>query len=128
MKISKLHTFFLRMESNATKWNIIAVIIGICLFTVFMLPYLLYAWSVVDKNYFGWFHEPNAIFAKTTDEKMYYLSEGIPFVTIQDIYAERDHHHRRLAKGHPTFYQIYKQELYDWVWTKLSIKPVGRML
>jgi hypothetical protein len=108
MKISKFHKWFLRMESLATKNNILVFIVGLCLFTVFVLPFLLYSWSVVDRHYFGLFHEPVAIFAKTTNEKMYYMDQGIPFVTIQDIYAERDHHYRRLAKGHPTYYQMYR--------------------
>jgi hypothetical protein len=82
MKISKMHKNFLKIESMATKYNIIALIIGITMFMVFVLPFLLYSWQVIDKHYFGWFHKANVAFAKTTDEKMYYLSEGIPFVTI----------------------------------------------
>jgi hypothetical protein len=105
MKISKMHTTFLKIESMATKYNIIMLLIGICLFTAFVLPFLLYSWKVIDTHLLGWFHSANVPFAKTTDEKMYYLSEGIPFVTIQDIYSERDHHNRRLALGHPTYYQ-----------------------
>lgn len=112
MKISRMHTTFLKIENLASKNNIVMLIIGVCLFTVFLLPFLMYSWSVIDKHYLGWFHTPNVNFAKTTDEKMYYLTEGIPFITIADIYAERDHHHRKLALGHPTYYQQYKDELY----------------
>jgi hypothetical protein len=82
MKISRFHTWFLKMERLATKSNIMVFVVGLCLFTVFVLPFLLYSWSVVDKHYFGLFHEPVAIFAKTTNEKMYYIDQGIPFVTI----------------------------------------------
>jgi hypothetical protein len=66
----------------ATKNNILALFAATSLFVVFVLPYLLYAWSVIDKHYFGWFHEPKPFFAKTTDEKMYYSAHGLPFMTI----------------------------------------------
>ena len=113
MKISKMHARFIKLESMATKNNILALFVGTCLFTVFVLPYLLYCWSVIDKHYFGWFHEPVTLFAKTTDQKMYYLSENIPFVTINDIYQEKEHYQKRLAQGHPTHYETFKEELYE---------------
>lgn len=105
MKISKMHARFIKLENMATKGNILALFIGACLFTVFILPYLMYTLSVLDSHYLGWFHDPVALLAKTTNEKMYYLSENIPFVTISDIYAERTHHEWKMANGHPTFYQ-----------------------
>ena len=128
MKISKLHTTFLKIESMATKNNILMFIIGACLFTVFVLPFLMYSWSVIDKHYLGWFHEPLPPFAKTTDEKMYYSDQGIPFITIQDIYAERDHHNKLLAKGHPSYYQQYKDELYESVLHAIGYYQTARRL
>lgn len=123
-----MHARFIKIESMATKGNILALIIGMCLFSVFVLPYLMYSLSVIDKHYIGWFHH-TTLFAKTTNEKMYYLSENIPFVTITDIYAERDHHHARLAAGHPTYYQMYKDELFESVLTAIGYhKPMGRAL
>jgi hypothetical protein len=44
MKISRMHTNFLKIESMATKYNIVALIIGVCLFTVFLLPFMMYSW------------------------------------------------------------------------------------
>ena len=105
LKISKFHTTFLKIENLATKYNILALFLCVCIFMVFVLPFLMYAWSVIDKHYFGWFHEPVSIFAKTTDQKMYYLTQGTPFVTIQDIYAERKHYLKLMAQGHPSYYQ-----------------------
>ena len=67
MKISKLHARFIKIESMATKGNILALIIGVCAFTVFVLPFLLYCLTVIDKHYLGWFNDPVALFAKTTD-------------------------------------------------------------
>ena len=67
MKISRLHAKFIKIESMATKGNILALIVGICAFVVFVLPFLLYCLQVIDKHYFGWFNDPVAHFAKTTD-------------------------------------------------------------
>jgi len=129
MKISKMHARFIKIESMATKGNILALFIGVCLFTVFVLPYLMYSLSVIDSHYLGWFHNPVALLAKTTNEKVYYLSENIPFVTISDIYAERDHHEKRIAHGHPTFYQQYKDDLVESILTTIGYhKPYGRTL
>ena len=77
----------------------------------------------------GWFNDPVALFAKTTDEKMYYLSENIPFVTINDIYQERDHYLSKVAKGHPTHYEMFKDELYESVMVAVGYrKPLRRSL
>jgi hypothetical protein len=112
LKISKMHQRFLYLEKLVTKNNIVFLFIGACFFTVFLLPYLMYSGQVIDRHYFGWFHELKPMFAKTTVEKEYYGDNGIPFMTIHDIYAERDHYHRRLAKGYPSYFEEYRQDKY----------------
>lgn len=129
MKISRFHANFIKLEGMATKGNILALIVGICAFIVFVLPYLMYCWSVVDRHYLGWFYDPVALFAKTTDEKMYYLSESIPFVTIDDIQQEHHHYAKRLKEGYPSHYEVFKGELYESVLAAIGYKqPHARSL
>lgn len=97
LKISKLHRTFLKIESLATKNNILMLFVAACFFTVYILPFILYSIKVVDSHYLGWLHEPMPYFAKTTDEKLYYTSQNIPFMTVEDIHQEKRHHLRRLA-------------------------------
>ena len=60
---------------------------------------------------------------------MYYLSENIPFVTINDIYQETDHYLSKVAKGHPTHYEMFNDELYESVMVAIGYrKPMGRSL
>ena len=64
----------------ATKTNLIALFIGASLFTVYVVPVLMYSVFVLDTNVLGgWIHEPLPPFAKTTSEKNYYLNNNIHF-------------------------------------------------
>jgi hypothetical protein len=80
MKIGKFHQRLLKIESMATKTNLIALFIGASLFTVYVVPVLMYSVFVLDTNVLGgWIHEPLPPFAKTTSEKNYYLNNNIHF-------------------------------------------------
>lgn len=93
MKISKFHKNLLKIESMATKTNIVALLIFGSLFCYFVLPFLMYTFYVVDSNILGgWVHEPLSPFAKTTNEKNYYTSENIKFHTIDDVKKEKKHY------------------------------------
>lgn len=104
-KIGRMHRTILKLESMATRKNFVLLFIASCFFAVFILPYLMYVGTVIDKHYFGWFNEPTPFVAKTTDQKRYYSDKNLPFMTIADVKAEREHYAKRLKKGHPTYYQ-----------------------
>ena len=82
------------------------------IFLVCVLPTLCYAVAVFDRHYFGIFHEPEPVFAKTTANKKYYSSRNITFNTPDDI--NRDHDMVRYNKsiGLPAKYEILHKQHY----------------
>lgn len=90
MKIGKFHRNLLKIESMATKTNLVMLFIAASLFIVYVLPFLMYSFYVIDSNILGgWIHEPISPFAKTTNEKNYYKDNGIIFHTVEDIKIEK---------------------------------------
>lgn len=67
MKISKFHRRLLKIESMATKTNFALLMIAVTLFCIYVLPFLMYSFYVLDTQVFGGFvYEPVSRFAKTT--------------------------------------------------------------
>lgn len=109
MKISKFHRRLLKIESMATKTNFALLMIAVTLFCIYVLPFLMYSFYVLDRQVFGgWVYEPISRFAKTTTERHYYIRENIPFHTIEDIKKEKDRYIIGLKHGlHGTYYEQY---------------------
>lgn len=112
----------MKIESMATKTNFAALIIFGSLFCYFVVPFLMYAFYVIDSQVLGgWIHEPLSPFAKTTNEKNYYTNNNIKFHTISDIRNDAFSYEHGLKKGlHGTYYEQY------WNRTKQGIMDGAR--
>ena len=102
----RIHQKFLRFQLYLTPKYI-----GICAILtmfalVFIVPTLCYTVAMFDRHYFGIFHEPEPVLAKTTANKKYYTKMNIPFKTSDDI--NRDHEMVRYNKsiGLPAHYEL----------------------
>jgi hypothetical protein len=85
MKISKFHKRLLYIESLATKTNFALLIIAVTLFCIYVLPFLMYSFYVIDTQFMGIIHDPISNLAKTTTERHYYIRENIPYHTVEDL-------------------------------------------
>ena len=109
MKISKFHRRLLTIESLATKTNFALLMIAGTLFCIYVLPFLMYSFYVMDTQFLGgWIYEPVSLFAKTTTERHYYIRENIPFHTIDDLKEESEKYLHGLKMGkHGTYYEQF---------------------
>ena len=80
--------------------------IAFALFCVFVLPELCYAFACMDRHYFGYFHEPEPYYAKTTANQKYYSENNIPFKTSDDIRRDYEGVKHNKSLGLPAFYEI----------------------
>ena len=87
-KRDKLYQFQARMFqlTRYFTWaNIVITIAVLAFVAVYVVPEMCYALACFDRHYFGWLHEPEPYYAKTTANQKFYSEHNIPFVTSADI-------------------------------------------
>ena len=89
-----------------TTGHVVIGIILLSLFIVYVLPQLCYTFAAFDRHHFGYFHELEPIFAKTTANQKYYAENNIPYVTSDDINKEYEKIRLNRTLGLPTHYEL----------------------
>jgi len=87
-------------------------VVAISLFCVFVVPEICYAFSAIDRHYFGFFDEKEPIYAKTTANQRYYAEKGIPFVTADDIKRDYELVNFNRSLGLPVHYELKHKQHY----------------
>ena len=110
-KISKYHSYILKLQRLATLRNI--MILGVMLFMLVwqVLPRMKYTALTFDKFYFGFFVEKVPELALTTTHKNYMIANNKPFRTTVDINKGNREYEERLAMDieHPWNEEYYAQ-------------------
>jgi len=95
-----------------TSTNVILTIMILSFIAVFILPTCCYALASADRHYFGYFHEREPIYAKTTANQKYYAENNIPYVTSADIKKEQERIRFNRSLGRPLHYELNHKQHY----------------
>lgn len=94
-------------------------------FAVVVVPELCYAFASFDRHYFGYFHEPEPYYAKTTANQKYYSEHNIPFVTAADIRMNYERAAWNRSKGLPLHFELDHKQHYTFTY---GVKKIYNML
>lgn len=110
--IFKFHSDLLRYSTYLSFRNVFIALVALCFFVVQILPQLCYQAAAFDRHFFGYFHDLEPIYAKTTASQKYHAENNIPYVTAADIQKEYEMIRFNRSKGLPTHYEINHKQHY----------------
>ena len=105
-KLYRFHAGLLKFYNLLTTGNVVIGFVVLVFFLVYVLPQLCYAATAFDRHYFGYFHELEPVYAKTTANQKYYAEHNIPYVTSADIKKEYRMVRLNRTKGLPAHYEV----------------------
>lgn len=111
-KLYRFHSSLLKFYQMLSTRNVVISLVVLSYFIVYILPQLCYAAAAFDRHYFGYFHDREPIYAKTTANQKYYAEHNIPYVTSADINKEYELIRRNRSKGLPAHYEINHKQHY----------------
>lgn len=124
-KLFRCHSALLKFYNMLTAGKVIIGLVILAFFLVQILPSLCYAAAAFDRHHFGFFHEREPVFAKTTANQKYYAEHGIPYVTAADINNDYRMVAKNKSKGLPAHYELNHKQHYTFT---NGVKKIYRSL